>query len=106
MSGYCHRTDSPLLCIKVYAIGGLRFLQQNGKESTYEAMLESILSQFSGKPAYVVILSAGNDVSRQALSYTLYFLPGGVGVRELLCFTQGRPGSVRQLSSAPSGDLP
>ena len=46
----------------MYARGGLRFLEQHGKDYTYEAMLESILADVPGKPLYVVILSGGNDV--------------------------------------------
>ena len=46
----------------MYARGGLRFLEQYGKDYTYEAMLESILADVPGKPLYVVILSGGNDV--------------------------------------------
>ena len=46
----------------MYARGGLRFLEQDGKDYTYEAMLESILAEIPGKPMYVVILSGGNDV--------------------------------------------
>ena len=48
--------------MKVYAKGGLGFVESYGKEYQYEAMLESILAEIPGKPQYVVILSAGNDV--------------------------------------------
>ena len=37
-------------------------VEKDGKDYTYEDMLESILAQAPGKPMYVVILSAGNDV--------------------------------------------
>ena len=47
---------------KVYARGGLRFLNQGGEEYTYEDMLEMILADLPGKPMYVVIVSGGHDV--------------------------------------------
>ena len=62
LAGYRHRTDTPLERIKVYARGGLRFLEKDGKDYTYEAMLESILADIPGKPKYVVMVSGGNDV--------------------------------------------
>ena len=62
LAGYRHWTDAPLERIQVYARGGLRFLEQHGKDYTYEAMLESILADVPGKPMFVVILSGGNDV--------------------------------------------
>ena len=61
-AGYRPGADTPLERIQVYARGGLRFLEQHGKDYTYEAMLESILADVPGKPMYVVILSGGNDV--------------------------------------------
>ena len=48
--------------MKVYAKGGLGFVESYGKEYQYEAMLESILAEIPGKPKYVVVVSAGNDV--------------------------------------------
>ena len=48
--------------MKVYAKGGLGFVESYGKEYQYEAMLDSILADIRGKPKYVVIVSGGNDV--------------------------------------------
>ena len=48
--------------MKVYAKGGLGFVESYGKEYQYEAMLESILAEIPGKPKYVVVVSGGNDV--------------------------------------------
>ena len=48
--------------MKVYAKGGLGFVETYGKEYQYEAVLESILAEIPGKPKYVVVVSAGNDV--------------------------------------------
>ena len=62
LAGYRHRTDTPLARIKVYAKGGLGFLEPYGKEYQYEAVLESILAELPGKPKYVIIVSGGNDV--------------------------------------------
>ena len=62
VSGYRHRTGTPLCRVQVYAKGGLRFLPQQGQEYTYEAMLERILAEGAGKAKYVVIMSGGNDV--------------------------------------------
>ena len=62
LAGYRHRTDTPLERIKVYAKGGLGFLEPYGQEYQYEAVLESILADLPGKPKYVVIVSGGNDV--------------------------------------------
>ena len=62
LAGYRHRTDTPLARIKVFIKGGLGFLESNGKEYQYEAMLDSILADIHGKPKYVVVVSGGNDV--------------------------------------------
>ena len=62
LAGYRHRTDTPLARIKVFIKGGLGFLESNGKEYQYEAMLDSILADIHRKPKYVVIVSGGNDV--------------------------------------------
>ena len=59
---YRDRSDTPLERIKVYARSGLRFVEKDAKQDTYESVLESILADLPGKPLYVIILSAGNDV--------------------------------------------
>ena len=63
LAGYRHRTDTPLARIKVFIKGGLGFLESNGKEFQYEAMLDSSLVDIlPWKPKYVVVVSGGNDV--------------------------------------------
>ena len=50
--------------VQVYAKGGLTFVRRNGKWSTttYEGVLKGILKDWPGQPAYVVLLSGGNDI--------------------------------------------